>query len=151
MIRGKQIVSAKEGECWIDENGEYKPLPNLYNIKWEIDLGNSALDVLGSSLKVHRNFGGEITGSAEIYDNSDAFTAQLYDFIKNGRSVYFSMKLVSEDPTADVGKRIYTFTDCLVSNSTLFNIDASSNELKKTLSLTADGLIVGNEYNPMED
>ena len=73
-LKGKQVVSAKEGECWIDEDGEYKPLPSLINVKMELDLGNKALDVLGSGLKVHRNFGGEIKGSAEIYDNSSVFT-----------------------------------------------------------------------------
>lgn len=149
-LRGKQLVSAKEGECWIDEDGEYKPLPNLVNIKMEIDLGNQAQEVLGKSLKVHRNFGGEITGTAEIYDNSAAFTDQLFSFVTNGTSTYFNIKCVAEDATSSTGKRIYTFIDCLVTKATMFEIDTAGTSLKKSLSLTADDVIRGDEFNVLE-
>jgi hypothetical protein len=144
-MSARNAVSAKMAECYITIDGNRYNFMSAINVEVNFEKEKIEIPILGRMNKGHKASGSTITGSAEFHLNTSIWRELAYKFQNEGIDTYFTMEIINNDPTTDLGAQAIILYDCNFDSVTLAAFDADSDDiLTETLDFTADRFEFGN-------
>ena len=144
-MSARNAVSAKMAECYITIDGKRYNFMSAINVEVTFEKNKTEIPILGRMNKGHKASGSTITGSAEFHLNTSIWRELAYKFQDEGIDTYFTMEIINEDPTTELGAQAITLYDCNFDSVTLAAFDADSDDvLTESLDFTADRFEFGN-------
>lgn len=152
-MAARNAPSAKMAECYVTIDGQRYNFMSAINVEVNFEKNKTEIPILGRMNKGHKATGSSITGSAEFHLNTSIWRELAYKFQQDGTDVYFTMEIINEDPTTDLGAQAITLYDCNFDSITLAAFDADSDDvLTESMDFTAERFEFGNNkmYKPMD-
>lgn len=148
----RNAISAKMAECYVTIEGNRYNFMSAINVEVTFEKNKTEVPILGRMNRGHKATSSTITGSAEFHLNTSIWRELAYKFQQTGEDLYFTMEIITNDPTAsDVGTQAITLYDCNFDSVTLAAFDADSDDtLTESMDFTAERFEMAKSFNLMD-
>lgn len=111
-LLAKDTVNGAEGKVFITVDGKNIEVAGMKNIRTNVEMQSSDMRVIGTSSIQEKPNGAKLTGSGSIYYGTSLFTDMVLQYIQTGYMPEFTLQIVNDDPTADVGSQSIAYYGC---------------------------------------
>ena len=150
VLEGKDVIAAKEGTAFITIEGRNVQLFNAISIKAKIEKQKKEIKALGSRMQKNKATGAKGTGSLKVYEVTSEFKQIAYDYVKNGKDLYFDLMVTNEDPSTDYGRETKILRGCNFDDIEVANLDAEGDFLTQEMNFTFDDFDLPETFNTIK-
>lgn len=138
VLEGSDVVSAKEGTAYLILEGRNIPLFYAMSVSAKIKKDKKQIKSLGSRMAKHKTTGAEGTGTLKIFEVTSIFKEIIWEYVKNGKDLYFNIMVTNEDPTTDYGRETKVLYNCNFDEVDVADLDGEGDFLQQEMSFTFD-------------
>jgi hypothetical protein len=149
-MKAKDAISGKEGTLLATIDGNVYEVAECKNITAKIDKNKSEFKALGYRGTQHKATGWSGTGSMEVYYASSRWTKMMIDYCKTGKDVYFSLLVVNNDPTSDIGEQRVKLLDVNMNSAEIAKLDVDADYLSSSSDFTFSDVELLDQFSELK-
>lgn len=149
ILQAEDAVNGREGLATAEINGQVIELFELANININIAKNKTPFKAMGTRNTQNKTTGWEGTGSMTIRYVSSRWARMLYDYVKTGKDVYFTIVVTNEDPGSATGKQVIQVLGCNIDSADIAKLDLDSEVLEQDVDFTFNDFNILQEFNSL--
>ncbi|MDU5141063.1 MAG: phage tail tube protein [Paenibacillus dendritiformis] len=138
FLQAKDTISGQEGRAYAIIDGNREEMFYVKKIEAKAEKNKTEVKTLGRRGVQHKATGWSGSGSMTIYYVTSTFRKMMYNYIKNGKDIYFDVMVTNEDPTSSIGKQTVTLKNVNLDSVVMTSLDTEAEVLEEDVDFTFD-------------
>ncbi|RXZ77248.1 phage portal protein [Paenibacillaceae bacterium] len=138
FLKAQDTISGQEGRAYATINGKREEMFYLKNIEATAEKQKAEVKVLGRRGTQNKATGWSGSGSMTIFFVTSVFLKIMYQYIKEGKDIYFDIMVVNDDPTSSIGKQTVVLKGVNLDSVPLVMLDTDADALEADIDFTFD-------------
>lgn len=146
-LLGKDTINGQEGMAWEIVDGKTRQLFEVKSLEAQIEKEKDEVKTLGKRLVQHKTKTYKGSGSMTCYFVTSTYAKMAEEYSKNGKEVYFDMRVIVHDPSTSLGRQSVILRNCNLDSLPFVKLDVEETSLTIDVDFTFDDVIVLEEFN----
>jgi len=140
LLHAKDTISGQEGKAFFQTDNVTEEMFYIKSLEATVEKEKAEVKILGRRGTQHKASGWKGTGKMTIYYVTSKFRQMMFDYIKNGKDMYFTIEVTNEDPTSSIGRQVVTLNNVNLDSVMIAKLDTESDVLEEEVSFTFDDM-----------
>ncbi|MEG2261773.1 MAG: phage tail tube protein [Raoultibacter sp.] len=136
IMKGRDALSAKLGECFVTINGNRYNFMQMIDFEAKFEKNKIEVPILGKTGSGNKAGGWKGTFSGTAHYNQSLFRQMMLNYKNTGEDAYFEIQITNEDSTCAAGRQTIVLMDCNIDGGVLTKFDADGEYLDEDIDGT---------------
>lgn len=143
----RDALNGKSGSAFMTIDNQNVEMFNMKKFQSDAEFQESDFKVVGTTLTQKKTTGVTLTGSMTIYYGSPHFLRLLKEYLKTGKTPYFTLQITNDDPSTSVGTQTVVLYNVKLQKMPVAILDADADWLEAEVSFSYTNIEVLNWFN----
>lgn len=147
FLRAGDTISGQEGRAYAIVNQQSEEMFYIKSLEATVEKQKAEIKTIGRRGVQHKATGWTGKGTMTIYYVTSKFRQMMFDYIKNGKDTYFSIKVINEDPVSTVGMQEVILRGVNLDSVIMASLNSESEVLEEEVSFTFEDIDLEKTFN----
>ncbi|CAG7616979.1 Phage-like element PBSX protein XkdM [Paenibacillus solanacearum] len=147
FLRAGDTISGQEGRAYAIVNQLSEEMFYIKSLEATVEKQKAEIKTIGRRGVQHKATGWTGKGTMTIYYVTSKFRQMMFDYIKNGKDTYFSIKVINEDPVSTVGMQEVILRGVNLDSVIMASLNSESEVLEEEVSFTFEDIDLEKTFN----